>query len=206
MSLMSLALCLDHRKCSEDSSCYYSFYEWWWVREGSLWGPGLVLGPVASFFVGGSSWSFCRSRNLSLSTAKPVKQLLLHLFPGKMRSGGDVSCGWPPGSRHTGGWLLAFATLALQRAWKISGNNYQRTDSTFHTLSIGKINKYIPCSFTVGKTFSSNLSAENQGHFLVKNIKYQLNLDKQNDGCASQHSDNASVQLMCVSKYLKQAL
>lgn len=56
--------------------------------------------------------------------------------------------------------------LAFQRARKVVGNNYQRTDSLGETIhSIPELWVRSVYSLTVGKMFPLNLSAENMGPF-----------------------------------------
>lgn len=145
-------------------------------------GPGLVLGPVAGFFVGGSSCSFCRSRKLSLSTAKPVKQVLLHLLPGK----GEMVMSAVGGLQAAG--ILGIGCWHLQH-WHCRGHGRlgviitkEQTVHSIPYLLVRPIN-ISPVLSLLGRHFLQ-IPAENQGHFLVTNIKYQLKLDKQNDGHA----------------------
>lgn len=153
-----------------EESCCSSFYAWRWVRGGSLWGSGLVLGPVDGFFVGVTLGSL-KWQKPATQHGQPARQLPFHLLP---EGGGDVSWGLQAarafgiGCSHLQHWL------ALQRTWKVRVITVKE-ESTLPSLSLGQTNPRTPCSHW--KTFSSDPSAESQGHFSGYKIKYQLKND-----------------------------
>lgn len=150
--------------------------------EGLLVGLRACPSSCGWFLRGGHSCSFCRSGHLPLGTATRVKQLRLHLLPGK--DGVETSAA--VAFRPQGHWGSAAGICNI--GWHCRGHGRpgvimikERTEHStpsrlFHGWEV---------------VFLKNLLSENQGQFQVPDTKYQRLWDKRSDEAApSAHSDN----------------